>query len=72
MSEGDSSLFENLISSQPFKVSEAIRVLQSRGLMFCGHFGYENAIDRLADMNQAFAEGRLYEWLKDVCGVRTP
>lgn len=64
-----SDLMENLIEQQPPPVRAAIRELQSRGLAFCGHFGYDNAVERLAGMNRAFAEGRLYEWLRDACGV---
>jgi hypothetical protein len=62
-------LIRDLIAQQPVGVQSAIRELQHRGLSFCGHFGYQNAVDRLAEMNRAFAEGRLYEWMRDTLGV---
>lgn len=60
-----------LLSTQPHEVQAAAAELQSRGLMFCGHFGYANAVQRLREMNDAFEAGTLYEWLRDTCGIVT-
>ena len=47
----------------------AIRELESRGLIFCAHFGVENAVEIMAEMDAAFLDGRLYEWLRSRLGV---
>ena len=41
----------------------AITELELRGFRFCVHFGYENAISYLREMDDAFDDGRLYEYL---------
>jgi hypothetical protein len=62
-------LLENIISAQPPEVQAAIQELEDRGLSFCSHFGYENAVALLKEMDEAFASGSLYEWLRCRCGI---
>ena len=42
----------------------AIEKLEERGFTFCGHYGYENAVELLEQMDRAFRGGYLEEWLK--------
>lgn len=53
----------------PGTANVAMDELESRGLTFCSHFGYENAVAILADMNRACDEGVLYEWMDRTLGV---
>ena len=50
-------------------VQEACRTLEARGLSFCCHFGTENAIEILADMDRAYDMGVLYEWMRNRMGI---
>lgn len=47
----------------------AILELESRGLMFCAHFGIENAEDVLYHMNVACELGCLCEWMQRRLGI---
>lgn len=47
----------------------AMEELEKRGFSFCGHFGYENAIDLLAGMNAAMEDGRLDDYLRIYFGI---
>ena len=60
---------KSIIAAQSIEVQHAIRELEDRGLMICAHFGTENAIDILGEMNQAFSDGTLYAWLARRCGI---
>lgn len=64
-----SNFVDELISKQPPEVQSAIRELESRGLSFCGHFGYQNAVAILCEMNAAFYSGELYEWMRRTFGI---
>lgn len=55
------------------RITDAQRVamdeLELRGLSFCCHFGTDNAIEILADMNRAADLGVLYEWMSERMGI---
>lgn len=53
------------------QVQAAILELESRGFMWCAHFGTQNAQDLLEGMNEAMEDGLLYEWLRRYMGVDT-
>jgi hypothetical protein len=64
-------ILRDLLNGQPPDVVAAVLELESRGLTFCVHFGYSNAISRLRSMDEACSAGHLYEWLRDECGILT-
>lgn len=49
---------------------EAMKILDERGLEFCVHFGYKNAVEVLWAMDVAMLENRLYEWMLKQLGDR--
>jgi len=61
----------SLCDGQPPEVINAVIELESRGLSFCGHFGYQNALALLHEMDEAFDSGLLYEFLRDRFGILT-
>ena len=58
------SVLDEIYRAQPKEIQAAIDELESRGLSWCGHFGYANAECVLVDMNEAFEAGRLYEYMR--------
>jgi hypothetical protein len=63
---------EELLSKLQPEVQDAIRTLEARGLVLCTHFGINNAVSTLRQMDAYCQMGCLYEWLKlrygmDVC-----
>ena len=69
--EAQMTLFDEYNQCQPKEAQRAMRELRKRGLMFCGHFGTDNAVDVLAGMDEAISDGKLYEWMRDHLGVVT-
>lgn len=65
--------FQELVKRLDLTVTEPQRAacleLESRGLSFCTHFGYENAEDILYAMDVAFQLGILYEWMSAQFGI---
>lgn len=61
-------LFDEQREKNP-EAYEAMCILRERGLGFCTHFGYANAVDLLAEMNAACEAGTLYDWMAKRCGL---
>lgn len=65
--------FQELVKRLDLTVTEPQRAaclkLESRGLSFCAHFGYENAEDILLAMDVAVQGGFLYEWMDSQFGI---
>lgn len=64
-----SSLSELLKAKADPRNREAIEILEARGFKFLSHFGYANAADRLQMMDEAMADGQLFEFLRNHFGI---
>ena len=62
---------DEILAKQSPIVRSAVRELERRGLRYCTHFGVRNATEILREMDRAFMDGRLYEWLRERCGIVT-
>lgn len=62
-------LLDELYLKQPPDVQRAITKLETYGLVWATHFGYENAVETLRGIERAFDMGVLYEYLRNRHGV---
>lgn len=61
---------QSIFDSLDQETQKAIDTLEERGLKWMAHFGYDNAIEMLHEMDIAFEQGWLYQWMKiiaDLC-----
>jgi hypothetical protein len=63
------SLFSEIFVHLDLETQLAIQELEERGLVWGTHFGFANAQAIRAEMNKAFNDGKLYEWMRWKMGV---
>lgn len=65
----DADIKAAVLSVCSVETVDAVAELERRGFQFFSHFGTQNAVRTLREMNQAADDGRLYEYLHAAFGM---